>query len=489
MSSLSKYIGLVLWIWTTAAYTQSLSQQEAYSEITQMKLSQGRATLAAVPEQNGFSAYLESYADMIELMSAEDINKYEPFLDQQKKRIELIEEQANQTPYSLFLMAEVKLHTAFVKLKFGHDVKGAWDIIRAYKLLAENAEKYPNFLPNKKSLGLLHILIGSSPENYGWVLKILGLKGNIKLGLQELDNVIAQDPFWKNEATLIKYLAEIFVLKASKQDIDQFQAFVKANSDNQLFVFFGVSALVKEGRAEAALQILQGRQQGREYFPLHFLEFQKAEILLMKGQYAQATGSYQMFLSKHKGFNFLKDTHYKIFLCFWLQNQDSQGLIFLEKINNIGQTYVEADKAAQKFVETFTKKSTQKKLPEKNLLKARLSCDGGFYEQALAVLQTFQENSFVNPRDRAEFNYRKGRIYQRMERIDQAIPFFERGILLSQVEGWSFGASSALQLGYIYQEKKQKAKSKAYFEKAISFKKHEYKNSTDNKAKAALNEL
>jgi hypothetical protein len=32
-------------------------------------------------------------------------------------------------------------------------------------------------------------------------------------------------------------------------------------------------------------------------------------------------------------------------------------------------------------------------------------------------------------------------------------------------------------------------KAKIYFEKAISYKKHEYKNSVDNKAKAALNEM
>ena len=76
-----------------------------------------------------------------------------------------------------------------------------------------------------------------------------------------------------------------------------------------------------------------------------------------------------------------------------------------------------------------------------------------------------------------------------MNNFPPAITFFDRAIVLSENQNWSYGASSALQLGYIYQSKNEQAKAKNYFEKAISCKKHEYKNSVDNKAKAALNEM
>ncbi len=458
--------------------------EKVYQEIVKMKLASGRALLG-VEKTNGFTPYLASYADMIELMSLEKREKYEPFLDNQETRLESIEKLDKNSPYNLFLRGEIKLHTAFVKLKFGHDVKGAWDIIKSYKLLAENAKRFPNFLPNQKLLGILHILIGSTPDSYTWVLKILGLKGNVKLGLQELSSVAKKDSVWGQEAQLIHYLAKAYVLKMNPQELNDFQQFVKVNADNQLTVFFGTSVLTKEGRAEAALQILNTRPTSVEYLPLPFLEYQKAEILLMKGQNAQAIASYQKFLAWHKGFNFVKDGYYKIFLCHWLNNEEAKGKPFLEKVKTVGETFVEADKAAQKFAENFTKTIPS----EKGLLKARFACDGGYYDQAIDFLKNYQENTFERLTDRAEFNYRKGRIYQRMGDTDKAIPFFERTIVLSEGQNFSFGATAALQLGYVFQEKGNKPLAKSYFEKALSYKKHEYKNSIDNKARAALNEF
>jgi hypothetical protein len=35
-------------------------------------------------------------------------------------------------------------------------------------------------------LGLIHVLAGVIPDNYSWVLKILGLEGNVQKGLDEI---------------------------------------------------------------------------------------------------------------------------------------------------------------------------------------------------------------------------------------------------------------------------------------------------------------
>jgi hypothetical protein len=48
---------------------------------------------------------------------------------------------------------------------------------------------------------------------------------------------------------------------------------------------------------------------------------------------------------------------------------------------------------------------------------------------------------------------------------------------------------AALQLGYLAQEAGQKALARSYFEKALHYPWHEYKNSTDAKANLALRKL
>lgn len=463
--------------------------KSAYSEIIKTKLTVGRAILERDKTNNGFNIYLKSYADLIQLLITEDKNFYEQFIDNQNSRLEYLENLDKKSPYARMLQAEVHLHTAFVKLKFGHEVKGSWEIIKAHKLLEANAKEFPNFIPNQKSLGLLHILIGSTPENYQWVANLLGLKGNIKQGLAELQNSIQKDPFWGQEAQLIDYLVHAYIVTFNSKQLTDFQEFIKENPDNQLFIFFGITTLMKEGKSEVALSILEHRIIDKEYLPFPFLDYLKAEIFLQKGQYQTASKLYQNFLSKYQGFNFVKDSYYKLFLCYWLKNEDVKAKVFLEKISLTGENIVESDKAATKFSTNFLAKKPSKSIPQKVLTKARLAFDGGYYDHALDLINAYSENGFENPSDRAELNYRKGRIYQKLNNLSQAIPSFEQAIILSENQNYFFGASSALQLGYIFQGKNEIQKAKSYFEKAISFKKHEYKNSIDNKARAAINQL
>lgn len=470
-------------------FEMNAAMQKAYSEILKMKLTAGRSILAKEKTPNGINTYLRSYADMVELLITEDKVLYEKFIENQDERLSFIENLDEKSPYQKFIKAEIHLHTAFVKLKFGHETKGSWEVIKAYKLLEANGKTFPNFLPNQKSLGLLHILIGSTPENYQWVIKLIGLKGNIKLGLSEIQNVIRKDSIFREESQLIDFIVHAYILKFSPKKITEFQDFIANHQDYLLFQFFGVTTLMKEGKSEMALNIIEHCPDSNEYLDFPFLEHLKADILLQKGQYQLAAKSYQHFLTRYKGFNFVKDTYYKIFLCYWLNNEDAKGKLFLERVKTTGETIVEADKAATKFADNFLAEKPKKPITQKVLMKARLACDGGFYDKALGILEKYSENNFEQIQEQTELNYRKGRIFQLMNNIPPAISFYERTIDLSENQNVSFGASSALQLGYIFQAKGEKLKAKSYFEKAISYKKHEYKNSIDNKAKAALNEL
>jgi tetratricopeptide (TPR) repeat protein len=472
-----------------ADFDMNPTMQKAYLEIIKTNLGVGRAILENDKTNNGVKVYLKSYADLIQLLIDEEKNLYQQFIDNQTSRITYLEKLDKKSPYNRFLQAEIRIHTAFVKLKFGHEVKGSWEIIKAYKLLETNAKEFPDFLPNQKSLGLLHILIGSTPENYQWVATLLGLKGNIKQGLSELQNVIQKDPIYRDETKLTDYIVHAYILKFTPKKLADFQEFIQQHPDNQLFTFFGITTLMKEGKSEEALKIMDNRELDKNHLTFSFLEYLKAEIYLQKGQYQIASKLFQNFLTKCKGFNFLKDTYYKLFLCYWLNNEEVKGVQYLEKIKSVGANIVESDKAASKFSEHYLNKKPSKSIPQKVLMKARLSFDGGYYDKALEFLISYTENSFDQISDRAEFNYRKGRIFQKLNNFSQAITYFDRAIVLSENQNWSFGASSALQLGYIYQSKNEKAKAKSYFEKAISYKKHEYKNSVDNKAKAALNEM
>ena len=67
------------------------------------------------------------------------------------------------SPYQGFYKAEMMLQLALVQLKTHEEWSAALSLRRAYLIIDENMERYPDFIPQNKTLGLLHLLIGSVP--------------------------------------------------------------------------------------------------------------------------------------------------------------------------------------------------------------------------------------------------------------------------------------------------------------------------------------
>lgn len=464
--------------------------QKAYFEIQKLRIEPARVLIEeerkADPE-NAFITYLDNYADLHYLLISEDKTAFKEWSKKEDSRLLDLTKLSNSSPYKRFFQAEIRMHWAFIKMKFGNEVSASWDIIKAYHLLQDNRKKFPAFNPTLKSLGLLHVLIGSVPDNYTWVTKILGLKGNIKLGIEEIQFVEKEEPFFKQEAQLIDLLLHAYTLQLSDSQRTLIQQLPKSQPDNLLLHFFATTILMKEGRSEDALYYLNYAPNGEDYLPFPFLDYLRGEIALQKGKYDIAFFFYSKFQQKYKGVNFIKDSNLKLFMSRWLADRDADAIPYIKLAGSKGSTIVEGDKFAQRLSEEY---ADGKILPDQKILyKARYSTDGGYLTEAWDFIDNYTEKSFSTPGDKAELNYRKGRILQKMNQIDRAIPYYDRAIFLSQGTLLTFGPSAALQMGYISRDKKNNTLAISYFKKAMSYKKHEYKNSIDNKAKAALTEL
>ena len=464
--------------------------QRAYFEIQKLKLESARNLIdeeRAANSENGFVEYLDNYADLHYLLISEDKAAYKKLVENEDLRLSKLNRLPDSSPYKRFFQAEIRIHWAFAKIKFGNEISGSWDVIKAYRLLAENQKKFPAFVPTLKSLGLLHILIGSVPDNYTWVTKILGLKGNIKLGVSEIEKVIAEEPFYQQEAQLIDLLLHAYTLQLSEYQQKKIKQLPKDQPDNLLLHFFATTILMKEGESRQASWYLYNAPAGNAYIPFPFLNYLKGEIALQQGKYEEAANWYILFQKNYRGFNYIKDSNLKLFMCKWLSGKDKEAESFIKKIADNGSEIIEGDKLAQRLSEEYSQgKITQQR---KILYKSRYATDGGYLDQALELLEPYSEKSFSTTIDKAEFNYRKGRILQKSGNIDASLPYFDRAISITKNQSIGFGASAALQLGYIWKDKKQDPKAINYFKIAMTYKKYEYKNSIDNKARAALSEL
>jgi tetratricopeptide (TPR) repeat protein len=126
------------------------------------------------------------------------------------------------------------------------------------------------------------------------------------------------------------------------------------------------------------------------------------------------------------------------------------------------------------------------KWPDKTLLESRLLSDGGYFEEALSVLKGVSTSSFAQPEEKCELAYRLGRIYDGLGRGDEAISAYLTTIKTGEHLKEYYAARAALQLGYIYEQRGDCSQAIAYFQKCLSLKDHEYKNSLDQRAKAGV---
>jgi hypothetical protein len=66
-------------------------------------------------------------------------------------------------------------------------MSSTYDFKKAKDLLKENNEKYKDFLPNQKSLGLIEVIFGAIPTNMKGIASVLGIEGNITKGNKQLE--------------------------------------------------------------------------------------------------------------------------------------------------------------------------------------------------------------------------------------------------------------------------------------------------------------
>ena len=446
--------------------------------VLDLEINEARKNLKEIktPEQ----IYVISLADALELLVTEDEVKFEQYETAYEKRLDQLEKMP-VTAETLFTTAEIRLQWAFTYLKFGHEFDAAWNVRQAHLIVQECKKKYPDFLPVKKTSGLLEIMLGSVPEKYQWVMNLLNMEGSVDTGLKELEQVMNQSSSLKLETTLLYHLFNGFILQQTASAMQGFNENIKTNPDNKLALFLGASMAIKNSQSEQALTYLQKLIKSKNV-PIAYADYQLGEVYLHKGEYEASIQSYQKFIVEYRGQNYIKDAHYKIGVCYWLMGNSTEASRYFDKAKDEGRESAEADKyAARSLAETA--------YPNVQLSKIRYATDGGYYDEAKKIAATVIEKDLTSAKEKIEFAYRKARLHHKAGSPIEAQRLYQETITKQGEENWYFAPNACLQLGYLFIEQNQPAEAKKYFEKALTYKKHEYKNSIDSKAKSALAQL
>lgn len=459
----------------------------AYNHVFELKTITARKEINQIltkDKNNGIAIYLENYIDVIECIITGETDRYNVLKGKTDNRIAQIENIKSNSPYKGFIISELKLQQAFTKIYFQERISAFWSLRQAYKIAKKNSEAHPSFLPSKKTIGLLEILIGSVPDEHKWIVNSVGLNGTHQHGLALLNEVIESNGPQKKETQLLIYLTQFYILQNNPiEQLKEVNKIYQADRENLLTAFIYASMLYKQGRNEETISVLTRLPDGHEYIDFHYLTTMLGDCYLYKGQYKLALTNYLFFLKHYKGQHYIKSTHFKASLAYWLLDDLDKAEKERLLTTQTGVEYFDSDKKAMKYAK-------QNISLNKILLQAQLYHDGGYYNDALSLLNKHDVSTFKSHTEQLEYFYRKGRIYQKIGFTDKAIRHYISAINTTKDgDNFYFAPNACLQLGYIFRDLKDTEKAIYYFKKATQYSGHEYKNSIDSQAKSALNEL
>jgi hypothetical protein len=476
-------------------YSMNKECLKAYDLILQLKLDQARKVLQSAKSlnpANNIVPYLENYSDFLEIIITEEESIFNSHSTSRKKRLELLGKGNEKSPWHLYCQAQVNMQWAFARIKFGGYGTAALELNRSYRLLIRNKELFPDFRPNDAALGLLHVLIGSVPENYKWVAQTFSFHGTVSQGIGELQQIFANPvtlvkyPFLKSESLfLLGFIT--FNFSSSSEDFKLFQHLLESPvnktliSGSPLLIYAASSYFLHNGMNSQALNLLLNRPKGKEYFPFYYLEYLTGIAKLNKLD-KDAKLHFLRFVVNFKGRNFIKSAYLRLAWIELMDNNPGGYITYMESVKLMGSDDIDGDKQAM----TEAGYSVP---PDIILLNARLLFDGGYYNEALSELKRFNPLKKESPREKLEFKYRLARIYHKSGNKTKAILFYQETLDMGAAYPYYFAANASLQLGIINESSGNKVKAGYYYQKCLDMKYTEYRTSIGQKAKAGLSRV
>ena len=464
----------------------SATCQQAYQQISSLKINNGIQLVQQARKENPdnlIPEILDSYIDFYVLFLNEDKAEYDKRIGHFDERLEKLSDGPENSPFYNYCKTVIYMHKACVEIKFGRQWAAGWSFRKAFSLIKDNKKSYPNFQLNNMIYGPMQVAAGTIPPGYKWLASIFGIKGSIKDGMaliqQFLNSNDALAKLFFNEASFY-YCYVLFYVQNEQEEVFKFITQRRLDLvNNHLLAYMAANLAINNKRTEYAKSIILNRNKSPEYLDIAIWDFEMAYVKLHHLETAEAIQYFQRFFSKFRGNFYVKDAYEKLSWCYYLQGNMNAAENTRKQVLLKGSLITDADKQAQKDAKSGV-------WPNNLLLRVRLLNDGGYNNEALALLQGKSTADFAKAEEKLEFAYRVGRIYDDIGRDTDAIKMYALAIQLGKDRTEYYAARAALQIGWIYERQGKKDLAKQYYTQCMEMEDHDYKDSLDQKAKAGI---
>ena len=474
-----------------AHFSWSGKAKACLNSIYNLELDQANTQIDAIKNQdpnNLVYHLLANYVDFLYLSIQEDRAYLNDKLPLKNERIEALDALPDSNPYKAYAQAEIMVQWAMVRFRFEEYFQPLLDLNKALKKLKKIDEAFPYFMPAKKTLGTLYVGIGSIPPTYQSIIGVISaFDGDIDTGFDLVQTAYQHgkdrtDYLFHRETGIILAYLTLYIKKDRQKAWQLAQELGLDTQESPLARFVVGNLALRSMHNDDALDILQAPMDMTGKLDIAFLDFMLGEAYLFQLD-PRASRYFEQYMASFEGQNYIKEALQKTAWSYLVQGDQANYQKTMQRIVIEGESYSASDKSA-------LLQAQKEKQENVSLLKARLLCDGGYFQRADKILQSdIPDAQLLEEEEQLEYYYRKGRIAHLSKKLSNASTWYLKTIELGAESERYFACRAALELGYLYEEKKEPLQAEKYFRLCLDIHPSEYKLSLHSAAKAGLRRI
>ena len=464
--------------------------REAYEKVTSLRFAEARTQLDQLHRNepgNLLPLLVENYLDVLTVLADNDEATYRRLSKNISARLDRIEQGEPRSPWRMYCLGEIRLQWAILRSQYNDQLAGLNDFNLAYGLLQENQRLFPDFMPNKKSMAILHAALGNTPDEYKWAVRTFaGMSGSARQGMQEMETVLAyarqQDFLFAGEALTAYAFMQLYL------DNDENGAWASVRKQtgldtrqNPLAVFVVAGIGRRTGHNDEAIQMLENAPRSLRFYDFSYLDYQLGMAKLCRLD-RDADQPLLRFAGRQGGQNGVKEAYQKLAWHELVQGRSEGYTRYMQLVKTQGAARNEPDKAA-------LREANDGRQPDVRLLQARLLFDGGYYNRAFDLLKNAGPDYAADKNRRLEYSYRMGRIQHKLGNTLEAIRLYNQTIGNGATDPAYYACNAALQLGDLQAARSDYRAARLAYQQCLSLQPTDYAASLHARAKAGLNRI
>lgn len=469
-----------------AVYDLNANCKHAWMLVMDLQLDQAKKVLAdeikANPE-NYYAYYLDQTCDVFRLLINSSDAEYEAFVRNFEKKREIMDGKDEDSPYYLSCFAEMELQVSVFSVLHGAQWSGLTKGYSAYKNVYRNISKFPSFQPNRKLDGFFNVAIANLPPFVKWAISFFGVKVNMDYGFRVLnENYLAQRNVEGINAESALYIILAAKINKTPEKVYEFTKSLDSSiATTFIHNYFRANIAYSTGRNEEALKTLQQVEHNENGFSDVIYSYMMGKILLRKLD-PRAEYYLTRYLSHLEKKEYLKEMNYNLALFYIINGNRQKYLKHCEIVIKEGMDLNERDREA-------LYDASLDYPPDLNLVRARLSFDGGYMDEYRKAIKAFEAVHGDVLAYEIEYHFLKGRYEAVMKNNNLAISEFKKTIELGKDQAYYFASEAEFRLGKIYQSTGQKTLAAECYRNSIKLYRTNYYEYIEDMATKALNTI